>query len=176
MPPEYKNESAFGSPITISAPSCERMMSSIACRNSVPGAIVAIARRSLGSRRGSSSDGVRVKPRPPVMGALAACGLSVSCGIESGLDRAAERLRLEYAQFATGVRPGRNDDGADAELPTFLQAALRLCRRTQPSGEPHLAERGDAVADGDAARRRGDRERDGEIRAGLVDPYAARDV
>src|SRR5438067_10522358 len=98
------------------------MMSSIPCRTSVPGAIRAIEARRRGSRRGSSSDGVRVKPR---------C-LSVLSGvIEPWLDRVAQRLRSLYVEFATSGGTGRGDDAGEAQLGALLEAAVGLRGRAQ---------------------------------------------
>src|SRR5436309_10035863 len=132
MPPEYRNESASGSPMTMSAPSRERMMSSIPCLSSVPGATRAIDASRRGSRRGSSSDGERVKPRAPT------CCLSALSGIEPRLDRVSERLLLQHLEFATRCGSCRDDRNGKAEFRTFLQAPLGLCRRTQPAGEADL--------------------------------------
>src|SRR5690242_8831965 len=121
----------------MSAPSCERMTSSTACRTGVPGAIVLIAASSWVSRRGSSSDGVRVNPR-------SVCDLVISlwslCGIERGLDRVAQRVHLGHAQFATSRRAARSDDPVEAELRAFLEAPLGLRRLAEASREPDLAE------------------------------------
>ena len=64
----------------------------------------------------------------------------------------------------------------DAELRALLEPALRLGRGAQAAGEPDLAERGEPVAHGRVARRGGDRERDREVGARLVDPQPAGDV
>src|SRR5436190_22566285 len=124
MPPEYRNDSASGWRTTISAPSRERMMSSIACRSSVPGAMRASASRSWESRRGSSSDGVRVKPRADCASRRSLGGVLLlgSVCIECGLDRLPEGLRFEDAQFATsGGRSDGHDGGGQPELRAFLE-------------------------------------------------------
>src|SRR3954471_6573034 len=133
MPPEFRKDRASGSPITISAPSCERMMSSIPCRRSVPGATRAIEPSRRGSRRGSSSDGERVKPSVP------GC-LSALSGIESRLDRVLQRVVLLYAEFATRGGPRRDQDAFEAELRAFLQPPFCLSRRPEATGEADLAE------------------------------------
>src|SRR5579859_3607456 len=160
--------------MTMSAPSCERMMSSTAWRSSVPGAIVSIACSRAGSRRGSSSDGVRVYPgSPPTLVSFVSFG---SIAIEPRLDRLTQRLGLRNCNLATGGRSGRRDDAAQAELRALLEAAVRLRRRAQPPGEAELPERGDAALHGHALGRRRDRERDRKVRSRLVDAYAAGDV
>src|SRR5205823_655716 len=115
-------------------PSCERMMSSIPCRTSVPGAMRSIEASRRGSRRGSSSDGVRVKPR---------CLSVLSGDIECGPDRSAEGLVRFDTQFATRRGSGRGDDCDEAELGALLEAAIDLGRRAQPAGEADLPEGGD---------------------------------
>ena len=115
IPPEKRNESSFGSPMTISAPSRERMMSSIPWRSSVPGAIRWSAASSSGSRRGSSSDGVRVKPR-------AACASGIT----------PQFVRPQPASSGSGVwtrpPPDRRDDqpGEDAACSGELEPRRRL--------------------------------------------------
>src|SRR5258708_13919894 len=107
------------------------MMSSIPWRTSVPGAMRAIEARRRGSRRGSSSDGVRVKPR----------GLSVLSGvIQPRLDRVAQRLRCLYVEFATSGGAGRSDDSAEAQLRALLEPAGGLRGRADAAGDPDLAQ------------------------------------
>src|SRR4051812_23963859 len=156
--------------MTISAPSCERMMSSMPCLSSVPGATRAIEARSRGSRRGSSSEGERVKPRAPT------CCLSALSGIEPRLHRVSQRLLLQHAEFATRGGSCRDDRDGEPELRAFLQAPLGLCRGPQPAGEADLPERGEPAADGRSLRRGRDRKRNGEIPTGLVHTNAAGDV
>src|SRR5438445_7311145 len=138
MPPEYRNESSCGSPTTIRAPSRERITSSTACRIGVPGAIVSTAASRFGSRRGSSSDGVRVKPR-----SLRRSGFVVSFGsfgIESRFDGLAQRFRLGDPNLAMRGRAARNHDGFEPELRALLEAPLSLSRLAQAAGEADLAE------------------------------------
>src|SRR5947208_16837951 len=118
------------------------MMSSIPCLSSVPGATRAIDASRRGSRRGSSSDGERVKPRAPT------CCLSALSGIEPRLDRVSERLLLQHGEFAMRSSSSRDERDREPELSAFLQAPLGLRRRTEPAGEADLAECGEAAADG----------------------------
>src|SRR4029453_13007269 len=155
--------------MTISAPSCERMMSSIPCLSSVPGATRAIDASRRGSRRGSSSDGERVKPSVP------GC-LSPLSGIEPRLDRMPQRVVRFYAEFAMRGGSRRDDDAIEAELCAFLQPPLRLGRGPQAAGETDLPERSELVSDRNALCSRSDRERDCEVGAGLVDTHASRHV
>src|SRR5512132_475646 len=156
--------------MTISAPSCERMMSSIPCLSSVPGATRAMEASRRGSRRGSSSEGERVKPSAPT------CCLSALSGIQSRLHRVPQRLLLQDAEFATRGGSRRDDRGREAELRAFLEAPLSLGRWAKPSGETDLAERRDAALDRRSLSRRRDREGHCEIRPRLVDANAACDV
>src|SRR5918911_1887736 len=125
----------------MSAPSRERMMSSIPWRSSVPGAMRSIAASSFGSRRGSSSEGVRVKPSndAPRSSRL---GVFSSCCIEPPADGLPQRLHLLHVQFATGGCAGRSDGPVQAELRALLEPPLALRRGTQATGEPDLAEGG----------------------------------
>src|SRR5581483_819581 len=95
--------------------------------------------------------------------------------IEPCADRLDEGLRFEQPGFPR-LRPGRDDDLGETELGALLQTAFRLRRRPQASGQADLAEGGCRRANGRVLRRRGDRQRYREIRAGLVDPDAAGDV
>src|SRR6478672_1379814 len=102
--------------MTIKAPSCERMMSSIPCRSSVPGARRAIDASRRGSRRGSSSDGERVNPRIPCLSPLS--------GIQARLDRLSQRPLLLYVEFAMSGGAGGHDYVGQAELRALLHAPL----------------------------------------------------
>src|SRR5262245_46424213 len=155
--------------MTISAPSCERMMSSIPWRSSVPGATRAIDANRRGSRRGSCSDGERVKPRVPG-------SLSVLSGIEPRLDRVSERVVLLDFEFAMRGGAPRGDDAIEAELCALVQPALGLGGRAQAAGEPDLAEGREAGPHRRRLGSRGNGQRDREVRARLVDAYAPRDV
>src|SRR6266852_4464533 len=108
------------------------MMSSIPCRSSVPGATRSIDASRRGSRRGSCSDGERVKP------SVLAC-LSPLSGIESRLDRVFQRVVLLLVEFAMRGGSRRNDDAIEAELCAFLEPPLCLGGRTEPAGEADLA-------------------------------------
>src|SRR5437016_2219848 len=110
------------------------MMSSIPCRSSVPGAIRAIEPSRRGSRRGSSSEGERVKPR-----LLADC-LSVLSVIEPRLDRASKRVVLLDSDLAMSGGVRRGERRGQAELCALLQPPFRLRRRAQAAGQPELAE------------------------------------
>src|SRR5437764_13628445 len=167
MPPEKRKARSCGSPTTISAPSRERMMSSIPWRSSVPGAMRSIAASSFGSRRGSSSDGVRVKPSDEVPRS-SRLGVFSSSSIEPRADGLPQRLHLLHVQFATRGCARRSDGSREPELRALLEAPLALRRGTQATGEPDLAEGGDPFPYGRAARGRGDRERNGEVGARLV--------
>src|SRR5439155_25505753 len=177
MPPLYRNESSPGSPSTISAPSWERITSSTACRSGVPGATVSIAASRCGSRRGSSSEGVRVKPSSVLSRSGFVCSLgSFGIGtatVETGLDRLAERLRLHDLQCATRGGAARSHDGGETELAALLEPPVGLRRLPEPPGEADLAEHRGPGANRQPSSRRGDRERDGEVRAGLVNAHAA---
>src|SRR5918911_1390951 len=151
MPPEKRKESSDGSPTTISAPSRERMMSSIPWRSSAPGATRPIAFSSFGSRRGSSSDGVRLKPSSDAPRSSRLRVFSSGC-IQTHSYRLPERLHLLDTQFATSGRLGRDDDRREPELRALLQPSLALRGRPQAAREADLAERGGRVAYRDAAR------------------------
>src|SRR6266446_7939148 len=116
------------------------MMSSMPWRSSVPGATRAIDASRRGSRRGSCSDGERVKPSVP------AC-LSPLSGIEPRLDRVPQRVVLLHAEFAMRGGSRRDDDAIEAELRAFLQPPLGLGRGPQPARETDLAEGCEAVSD-----------------------------
>src|SRR5581483_1023061 len=160
IPPEYRKESSFGSPTTMRAPSCERMTSSTACRRGWPGAIFSIAARRAASRRGSSSEGVRVNPSSPRRSALRSLVSFVGSVIEPRFDRLSQRLGLRDLQCATAGRAGRGDDEPHAELRAFLQPAVGLGGGTEAAGEADLPEGGARRADGRSLGGRGDRERD----------------
>src|SRR3954447_8882025 len=106
----------------------------------VPGAIVSTAASRFGSRRGSSSDGVRVNPR-----SLRRSGFVVSFGsfgIESRLDRVAQRFRLGDSNLAMRGRAARSHDGLEPELRALLEAPVGLRHLAEAAGEADLAERG----------------------------------
>src|SRR5437868_14609820 len=126
--------------MTMSAPSCERMTSSTACRNGVPGAIFSIAARSAASRRGSSSEGVRVNPSSPSRSALRSLvSLVGSVVIESRPDRLAQRLGLRYLECAMGRGADRGDDEPEAQLRALVEAPLGLRCGPEAAGEADLA-------------------------------------
>src|SRR5262249_5853832 len=91
---------------------------------------------------------------------------------ESEGERAAHGLRLE----GRTSRPGRGEHRGDAELPALVEPAVGLRRGPQAAGEADLAEDGEPFAERHPPRGRGERERDPEVRARLVDPHAAGDV
>ena len=70
-------------------------------------------------------------------------------------------------------RVGGCDDGLQPELRALLEPALGLRRGAKAAREPDLAERRQAVLRRHALRGGSDRQRDGEVRAGLVDADAA---
>src|SRR3954447_1922991 len=154
------------------------MTSSTACRSAVPGATFVIAAISAGSRRGSSSEGVRVKPSSPAGQSALPCLLSFGglVVIESGADRLTERLGPRHPKCATAWRPFRGDDGPEPELRALLEPPVGLSRRPQAPREPDLAERSDARPHRLALGRGGDRESHGEVGTRLVDADAARDI
>src|ERR1041385_6047147 len=124
--------------MTISAPSCERMMSSIPCRSSLPGATRALEASRRGSRRGSSSEGERVNPSVP------AC-LSPLSGIEPRLDRVSQRVVLLHLEFATRGGSRRDHDAVEAELRAFLQAPFGLGRGPNAARKADLTESGETA-------------------------------
>src|SRR5436305_14462215 len=162
MPPEYRKASLCGSPTTMSAPSCERMTSSTAWRSSVPGATLAMAASRSGLRRGSSSTGIRVKPRTPRGGgsdwSLVSFVGSFCIGVQPGSDRGPECLRGLDPNLAMRRSSGRGDDGREPELRALLQPPLGLRRRAEAARETDLAEGREALLHGHAPRRGGDRE------------------
>src|SRR5262245_56173283 len=123
------------------------MMSSIPCLRSVPGASRSMEASRRGSRRGSNSDGDRVKPRVLCLSALS--------GIEASLDRPSQRLVLLDVQFATCRRPGRDENALETELGALLEPPVGLRRWTQPARESDLAEGGEGRANGCSPGRRG---------------------
>src|ERR1051326_1571160 len=173
------NDSSEGSPITISAPSRERMMSSIPCLSSVPGAIRPTAVSSFESRRGSVWAGWRMRPSgggiPAVLSSFGLFSIDrCSCGLS-------ERLGFEYAYFATNAGLGlagalRDDHAVYAELAALLQPALRLGRGPQAPREADLAEGRELRLQRRALCCGDDREGDREIRPRLVDAPPACDV
>src|SRR6187551_2768247 len=134
----------------------------------------------------TGSDG----PEPAQMHAeCALAGLtSVSCSsallrlaclrLERSPERLPERFHSDDARPAArgDARPIRRHDRLDPELRALLEASLRLRGRAQPTGEAELAERCDAFPQRRGPSSRGNGERDGEIRTGLVDPHAPGDV
>src|SRR3954453_21051557 len=130
----------------MSAPSLERMMSSMPERSSVPGAMRAIASSSWALRRGSSSEGVRVKPRSTALPSRLGL-LPFFWATDSHSDRSTDRVGLVHAKFAMGGRAPCRDHHGEAELRAFLEAALGLCSRSQSSGQADLAERGRGFLD-----------------------------
>src|SRR6266536_6250995 len=127
MPPENRNESSLGSPTTMSAPPRERITSSIAWRRSVPGAMRCSASSSCGSRRGSSSDGVRVKPR-----AVCASCMWPECAMS------ARELRLRRGNPPPAQRRG-DEAHEDAGRAAELQQGRRLVQDQR--SEEHRADR-----------------------------------
>src|SRR6478609_2972013 len=168
IPPLNRNESSFGSPITIRAPSLERMMSSIAERSSVPGAMRPTAARIFASRRGSCCVGCRTIPSGGGIRGSVLSWLGSLC-IDPRLRSLAQRLCLEYAQCATNRRAGRGDRRDEAELVAFLEPALGLRGRPEPAREADLAEGRDLRLDGRTLRSGDDCEGDGQVGARLVD-------
>src|ERR1043166_732280 len=145
------------------------MMSSMPCLRSVPGATRSIEWSRRGSRRGSSSDGERVKPSIP------GC-LSALSGIEPRLDRVLQRVVFVNAEFAMRGGPHRDHDAIQAELRALLQTPFGLGGRPETAREADLAEGREPGPNGHPSRCRRDGERDREVGAGLVDANAAGDV
>src|SRR6266542_4273416 len=142
MPPENMNSSSDGSPITIRAPLRARMMSSIPCRSSVPGATRSIAASSFGSRRGSCSSGRRCTPA----GVRDRSSLCLPSVFNQPLpDRLPDRFRLCLAKFATKARTARDEDFREAQLGALLQPALGLGGGAQTAGEADLGEGGERL-------------------------------
>src|SRR5438309_11971623 len=106
------------------------MTSSTAWRSAVPGATFVIAAISAGSRRGSSSEGVRVKPSSPAGQSALPCLLSFGglVVIESGADRLTQRLGPRHPKCAMLRCPFRSDDCPEAELRALLQPPVGLRR------------------------------------------------
>src|SRR5688500_2479735 len=128
IPPEKRNARRFGSPMTTSAPSWARMMSSMPERRAVPGATwLSAARRGL-SFRGSA----RIEPR---------------------FDRPSQRVGCLEANSATRLGFFRHDGFDDAELRALGQPSLGLRHRAQTTRQTDLSEAGDAGPDAPAARR-----------------------
>src|SRR5438445_12711741 len=146
------------------------MMSSIPCRSSVPGAIRAIDPSRRGSRRGSSSEGVRVKPR-----LLAAC-LSVLSVTQAHLDRASKRVALLDPDLAMSGGACRGERNGEAELCALLKRPCRLRGGAEAAGQPGLAEGREARTDGHTPGCRRDCESDCKIGARFVDPHTPGDV
>src|SRR6186997_2366722 len=122
IPPEYRNERALGSPMTRSAPSSARMMSSIPARSAVPGATRLRAERRIVSVRGSA----RIEPR---------------------LNGLSQRFRCRQTHFATELGTFRHDRRGKAKLGAFGQPAIRLARRPKTTGQANLAEARNPLAD-----------------------------
>src|ERR1700751_5633591 len=185
----------------MSAPSWERMTSSTAWRSSVPGATVAIAARSSGFRRGSSSAGMRVNPRSPRRSRSCpglACGEPVflpdvggfaadvsslrsvvsfgSIAIEPRLDRLPQRVCGFDHDSAIRRGSRRRDDGGEPQLRALLEPPFCLRSRAEAAREADLAEGGDALLHRNAARPRRNGKSDGEVYTRLVDAAATRDV
>src|SRR5918995_6438069 len=144
-------------------------------RSSVPGATRAIASRSLALRRGSSSDGVRVKPRSTALPSRLSL-LLFAVATNAHPDRSPECLRLLEPKFAMARSAVRRDDGREPELRALLEPPLRLRRGAEAARQPDLAECRRGLPDADALRGGRDRDRDGEIGAGLVDAHTAGDI
>ena len=103
---------------------------------------------------------------------------SFSTVLEPRSRRLPQRLRLLQCDLAT--RPPCRPARAPQRRPSFAHSSSRrsaCAAGLQPSGQPDLAERGQAPrVTGAPLRGRRDRERDGKVRAGLVDAHAAGDV
>src|SRR5258708_18885920 len=110
------------------------MTSSTVWRSSLPGATFETAASRLGSRRGSSSEGDRVKPSSAAAqsGLVSLLSFDGLFGIESGANRLADGLGVRHLKCAMTGRAFRGHDPGEAELRAFLQPAVRL-RRTAPT-------------------------------------------
>src|SRR5687768_10078286 len=145
-------------------------------RTAVPGATISRARTSLGSCRASSS--VTSSPAYGIHLILReTASTCVRFGSEqrfsgrTGLCGPAQRLPQGGRSLA------RANDGVEAELGGFGQAPVRVGDVPELAGQPQLAEGRQRFVLGelDALRRRGQRERDREVRPRLVHAHAAGD-
>src|SRR4249919_3618772 len=160
MPPENRNDSSAGSPITMSAPRSPRRMSLIPWRMFVPGAM----RRSASSIFGS----VRTSTR----GSLMAVIRSGQCEP----DRSTQGISAANRERARARGAGGCDDLGDAQLGRLGEAGSGVADGAQAAGEPDLAEARQPLAGRPAAVRRDDREGDGEVGRRLVDAHASGNV
>src|SRR5215218_4079844 len=151
------------------------MMSSMPARSSVPGAMRAMAPRSCALRRGSSSDGVRVKPRSTALPSRLGL-LPFVWATNSYSNRSPDRVGLLHAKCAMGGRAPWRDHVGQAQLRAFLEPALGLRRGPESSGQADFAEGGRGFLDACSLGCARDGEGDGEIGAGLVDADSAGDV
>jgi len=93
------------------------------------------------------------------------------------VERLPERLGSVDARPAVDrPRALRGDDGDHTELRALREPALGLRGLPQPAGEAQLTERRHPLAQRHAPGGGGDRKRDSEVRARLVDSHPARDV
>src|SRR5438067_3453221 len=160
----------------MSAPSWERITSSTASRSSIPGAILAIAARSSALRRGSSSDGMRMKPRSPTRSPLRSVVSFGSIAIQPRLDRLPQGLCGLDLDFAIGSGARRRENEGETELRALLEPPLGLRGRAQAAGESDLAECRNSRLHRNAARCGSDSQSNREVSARLVDANAAGDV
>src|ERR671911_913836 len=144
-------------------------------RRSVPGATRAIASSSLALRRGSSSEGVRVKPRSTALPSRLSLLLLV-VATNAHPDRSPECVGLLDPKFAMARSALRSDDGSEPQLRALLEPPLGLGGGPETSRQPHLPERNRPLTDAHSLGCGRDRERDREVCAGLVYPHSAGDV
>src|SRR5439155_2862130 len=95
-----------------------------------------------GSRRGSSSEGVRVKPSSPLSRSDLVVAAFGSIPIQPRLDRLPQRLRLRHAKCAMTGGSLRCNDRLQPELGALLEAPVGLRRLAEPAREADLAEGG----------------------------------
>jgi hypothetical protein len=95
---------------------------------------------------------------------------------EPGAERVAKGARTGHMDLGSAASSLGRDRRDDAELRTLLEPPFGLRGRTKTAGEADLPERRDPLAHRRTTCGRGDRERDREVGARLVDPEAACDV
>src|SRR5215211_7391519 len=174
IPPENRKLSSSGSPITMRPPVRAWRMLSIPSRSAVPGATISSALTSRGSWRLSSS--VSSSPGRCAMKADSSSGLwrIYRCdALSSGSGGPFAALERRPDGLPEGPSGARGEDRAQAELGRLVLATVGVRDRAQLAREPDLPVAGERRGlRRDAAGGARHRQRDREIGAGLVDPYA----